>query len=430
MKAKLISIFSVFAIGVLVLFLTISNYTSVENSYNTNLEKARENAEKLIPYNAYNYYKQAFAVRCDDETIYQEFMEQAKLLGDSYYNAAIKDYVVKFPASATAHELLCGMYYEEGSYGLLLDAALEAREKGVATDKVRDWYNECAYMLETVKGGIEEPQSFIGGIALVKVEGKYGYLQQNGDYLLAPLYEEASSMMKNAAVNDGEEWYIINTAGFKVARTSKPVDYMGILIGGKIPVAKDGKYAYVTSSLSIPEELPYDYASNFKNGVAAVKKGEKWALINTEEEQITDFVFEDIVLDEFNTCCNESVVFAKYNGKYYLVNPQGEKITEQGFDDAASFAGGGLAAVCVNGKWGFVDSTGQMTIEPQYDAAKSFNIGLGAICVDGKWGYINSNGTVRIQCQFEDCLPFADNGIAAVKENGIWSYVQLLSYSN
>ena len=98
MKAKLISIFSVFAIGVLVLFLTISNYTSVENSYNTNLEKARENAEKLIPYNAYNYYKQAFAVRCDDETIYQEFMEQAKLLGDSYYNAAIKDYVVKFPA--------------------------------------------------------------------------------------------------------------------------------------------------------------------------------------------------------------------------------------------------------------------------------------------------------------------------------------------
>ena len=84
----------------------------------------------------------------------------------------------------------------------------------------------------------------------------------------------------------------------------------------------------------------------------------------------------------------------------------------------------------MNGKWGFVDSTGQMTIEPQYDAAKSFNIGLGAICVDGKWGYINSNGTVRIQCQFEDCLPFADNGIAAVKENGIWSYVQLLSYSN
>lgn len=429
MKAKLISIVSVIAVGVLVLILTISNHTAIEKNYNTSLAKARVNAEKQIPYNAYNYYKDAFNIRCEDESVYKEFLEQAKLLGSSYYAEAVQEYVVYFPGSAEAYELLCQLYYDSGNYSTLLGIALEAREKGLATDKVRDWYNECAFMLKSVKTGVEEPQPFLGAYALVKINETYGFLKMNGEFLLAPVYTQASAMMgTNAAVNDGEEWHIINSAGFKVARTSKPVDYMGILVGGKIPVAVDGKYAYVNSSLAIPEEMPYDYASNFKNGVAAVKKGDKWALINTNEEQITDYIFENVIFDEYDTCCNEGVIFAKKDGKYYMVNTQGGKISDQSFDDAKPFAGSGPAAVCISGKWGFVDTSGKIVIEPQYEAANSFNIGLGAVCVDGLWGYINTSGVIRIECQFEDCQPFATNGIAAVKEKGIWKYVRLLSY--
>lgn len=429
MKTKLISIIAVIAIGILVLVLTIFKHADVEREYNTNLAKARANAENLIPFNAYNYYLKAFEVRCEEEKVYQEFLVQAELLGGSYYNSAVKDYVVRFPESSTAYELLCKMYYDSGSYQTLLDTALEAREKNIATDKVADLYNECAHMLRSVKAGVEDPQPFLGGYALVKINECYGYIKENGEFLLAPIYTGASSMMgTNAAVNDGEEWHIINNAGFKVARTSKPVDYMGILVGGKIPVAIENKYAYCTSSLDVPENLPYDYASNFKNGVAAIKKGDKWALINTDEKQLTDFIYESILLDEYDTCCNEGVIFAKKDGKYYMLNTQGEKISDQAFDDARSFAGSGPAAVCIEGKWGFIDKTGKVVIEPQYEGANSFNIGLGAVCVEGKWGYISSKGTIRIQCQFEDCQPFASNGIAAVKEKGMWKYVRLLSY--
>ena len=428
MKSKLIIIVSIIAVGVIVLMLTISGLTAIEKNYNTNLANARVNAEKQIPYNAYNYYKAAFAIRCEDEAIYKEYLEQAKLLGMEYYFLAVEEYLGYFPKSAEAYELLCQVYYDLGNYSALLDIAIEAREKNLATENVKNWYNECAFMLENIKSGIEYPQSFLGGSALVKVNGQYGFIKENGDFLLAPVYIQASSMMSTAAVNDGEEWHIINGAGFKVARTSKPVDYMGILIGGKIPVAVDEKYAYVTGTLVIPENLPYDYASNFKNNVAAVKKGEKWALINTQEEQITDYIFEDVVLDEYNTCCNEGVIFVKKNGKYYMVNAQGGKISDQSFDDAKPFAGSGPAAVCISGKWGFVDATGKLVIEPQYASANSFNVGLGGVCIDGLWGYINTSGVVRIKCQFEDCLPFSTNGIAAVKENGIWKYVKLLAY--
>lgn len=429
MKAKLISVVAVIVLGIVVLMLTISNYTAVENSYNTSLARARAYAEKQIPYRSYNTYLEAFAIRCEDETVYVEFLEQAKELGTKYYNAAIEDYVVKFPMSSAAYELLCGMHYNNNNYQLVIDTALEAREKGIATEQVRDWYIECAHMVRVIKTGIEEPHYFIGGFALVKVKDNYGYIGENGDFLLAPVYPQASGMMDySAAVNDGEEWHIINSSGFKVARTSEPVDYLGILIGEKIPVAKDGKYGYTNQSLVIPEKLSYDYASNFKGGVAAVKKGEKWALINTGEEQITDYIFEDVILDDYKTCCNGGVIFAKKDGKYYMVNAQGGKISDQGFDDARPFAGSEPAAICIDGKWGFVDASGKIVIEPTYESANSFNLGLGAVCIDGLWGYINSSGSIRIECSYEECLPFSNNGISAVKENGIWNYVRLLPY--
>ena len=429
MKIKTIAVVAVLILGLLVSGITVSKFSSVENEYNTNIAKARANAEKLIPYNAYNYYMKAFQIRCEDEAVFKEFLEQAKLLGDGFYESAIEQYVAHFPNSPEANELLCGMYYERGSYALVLEAALASRERGAATEQIKNWYNECAYMLKTISGGYEEAQSFLGGIARVKLAGNYGFLQYTGSALLPCIYPGASAMMGgNAAVNDGQEWHIINRGGYKVARTSKAVDYMGMLIGGKIPVAKDGKYAYTNAGLVIPEELPYDYASNYKNGVAAVKKGDKWALVDINEAQLTDFIFEDVILDEYDTCHSAGVIFVKKDGKYFMANSQGVKISENAFDDAKLFVGNEPTAVCVDGKWGFVDTKGNWVMEPQYENATAYCIGLAGVCVDGKWGYINSTGKFLVEPQFDDCLPFTTSGITAVNESGIWKYVQLLSY--
>lgn len=430
MKIKLISLISVLLIGILVIVLSISKYASVENAYNNNLNAARVNAQKQIPYNAYNFYKAVLEIRCDDEQIYKEFLAQAELLGPKFYNTAVEDYVVRFPNSADAYNLLCELQYDQGRYSTLLYTALEAREKGIATDRVRDLYNECSFMLKTLKSGLTSAQSFAGQYALVEIEGQYGYLNVTGDFQIAAVYPQASAMMPGGGcVNDGDEWHVVNPDGYKIARTSEPVDYMGINVGGKLPISKNGKYAYVNTALQIPEDMPYDYASNFKNGVAAVKKNGKWALVDINENLLTQYIFEEIVLDEFDTCCNGGAIFVKHNGKYFMVNSSGAKITEQAFDNVKPFVSSEPAAVCINGLWGFVDNQGKIVIEPQYQNADSFNIGLGGVCVDDLWGYINSGGTFRIECQFQDCKPFSAAGIAAVKENDFWKYVRLLSHS-
>lgn len=429
MKLKLIAILLALVLGVVAVVSSLTAFLKQEKSYNNYLEKARYNAQREIPYNAYQNYQKAFAIRCEEESIYREYIDQCQLLGVDYYADAVEEYVERFPDSPAAHELLCQRYYDSANYKAVVKAALVAREKGIATEQVRQWYMECAYMLKNISSGYEEVQSMIGGCARVKAGGEYGYIKQSGKYLIAPRYEQASFFMNEcAAVQEDGVWQIVNSLGFRVALPSEPVDSMSMMIGGKISISVGGKYGYTDSGLKVPDELPYDYASTFKNGVAAVEKGGKWALIDASEQPLTEFIFDQIVLDEYDSCINSGVVFVLKDGKYYMMNAEGAKISNQAFDQVQPFADGGLAAVCIDGMWGFADQTGAIVIEPQYEGARSFGADLGGVCIDGKWGYINKSGEIRVECRFEDCLPFNSSGIAAVKENGSWKYVQLLGY--
>lgn len=430
MKIKLISVVVIILTGLLTIGILISSSMAITNEYNGYLASARANAEKNIPYTACQKYRQAFNIKCEDESIYREYLEQCKLLGDSFYSSAVKDYVNKFPESSTAYEELCKYYYESESYRNVITTASKAREVGVATEKVKDYYLECFYMYKYIKTGLEEASTFLGNYALIKDEGLYGYLRNTGGYLIRPMYEQVSIFMgANAAVYDGTEWYMINESGYKVAAPTEKIDTMSFLSNGKIRVSKNGKYGYTNPSFTIAETLPYDNASNFKNQVAAVQKDGKWALINADEENITDYIFDDVLLDEYGTCINGGVIFVKKDDKYYMVNAEGKKVSDQGFDDAYPFVSSEPAAICIDGKWGFVNTEGNIVIEPQYTDAKSFSNGLAGVANNGMWGYINTDNIYRINQQFTDCNPFS-NGIAAVQENGVWNYIKLLAYFN
>ncbi len=72
-----------------------------------------------------------------------------------------------------------------------------------------------------------------------------------------------------------------------------------------------------------------------------------------------------------------------------------------------------LYPVSVDGKWGYIDKTGTIKIQPQYEFAMPFSEGLATVRLNGKWGYIDAFGTTVIQPQFDDAHPFSD-GLATV----------------
>jgi len=220
--------------------------------------------------------------------------------------------------------------------------------------------------------------------------------------------------------------FYIDMSGEKELVPDENFDYLGNF-NEAAPALQDGKYFYVNKEF---EKVfgDYDYAGNFNDGYAAVKKSGKWALINSEGEQITEYVYEDIKLNEMDNCFINGVAFAKENGKYYMLNGSGEKVSQTGYDDVFPFAGSEPTAVKAGGLWGFVDINGEMIIEPRYQAARPFSNGLAAVKIDDKWGYITIDSQVVIPAIYDDAREFTGNGGAAVKTGDNWVMINLCKY--
>lgn len=80
----------------------------------------------------------------------------------------------------------------------------------------------------------------------------------------------------------------------------------------------------------------------------------------------------------------------------------------------------GLAEVKKNGKWGFVDKTGQVVVPLQYDYAWGFHGGLSVVVSNDKRGFIDKTGQVVVPLQYDWVEEDFSNGriFAEVKRNG------------
>lgn len=89
------------------------------------------------------------------------------------------------------------------------------------------------------------------------------------------------------------------------------------------------------------------------------------------------------------------------------------------FQDAGDFSEG-LAAVKIEGKWGYVDKDGQMVIPPAFERASDFREGLSWVDQHGKCGFIDRSGAFRVKPSFFHCKDFHE-GLAVVgdREDGL-----------
>ena len=174
-----------------------------------------------------------------------------------------------------------------------------------------------------------------------------------------------------------------------------------------------------------------EYAGGFYNSVAAVKRDGKWALINTNRQAMTQFVYDEILVDSNGFCSMFNRIVAIRDGKYILLDLQGNQVGTSTFDEIAlPAANDSYIAVKKDGLWGFADISGNIVIEPQYEDAKSFALGFAPVKIDGKWGYINQHNEIVIDAQYIDAGVFSSLGSAPVMKSNTWNFIVLLSYVN
>jgi hypothetical protein len=75
-----------------------------------------------------------------------------------------------------------------------------------------------------------------------------------------------------------------------------------------------------------------------------------------------------------------------------IIDKQGNIVHEPEYEQTGEFHEG-LAAVCVNGKWGYVDTSGGWIIAPQFSSADDFRHGLARVAWRDGYGYIDRRGT-------------------------------------
>jgi len=121
---------------------------------------------------------------------------------------------------------------------------------------------------------------YYNGLALVKKDGKWGYIDKNRHVKIPLIYDSANNFTdKIAKVKKNNLWGYINTSGKEIV----PVDYYfcGEISNGIIAVGKGGKYGFIDRNGNKVCELIYDRVEPFSNeGTAKVVIDRKFGYIN------------------------------------------------------------------------------------------------------------------------------------------------------
>ncbi|MBU3130577.1 WG repeat-containing protein [Clostridium tagluense] len=217
---------------------------------------------------------------------------------------------------------------------------------------------------------------FIGGLALVEVDGKYGFIDKTGKIVIEPQFNAVNNFSEDLAY-----------------------------------VVVDGKYGFINKTGKIVIKPQFDDVTSFSEGLAMVNVGNLWGFIDKTGKIICEPQFNAV--GNFN---DGLVGVRNDNNKWGVIDKTGKIVCEPQFDEINNFSEG-LATVKIDDKWGVIDKTGKIICEPQFDEINNFSEGLATVEIDDKWGVIDKTGEFVINPQFED-LNYFSEGLAAFKLDG------------
>jgi hypothetical protein len=218
----------------------------------------------------------------------------------------------------------------------------------------------------------------------------------------------------------------INNEGEVVIQPQFVDSPSSLFSGGLAPVSRGGKYGYIDTTGAMVIEPQFDSALPFSEGMAAVVMwedgGPRWGFIDKTGTVVVPAQYQLCPGPFSGGLCAVTVDDRLAGGKI-----QNEYIDKTGavvlgpFERSTSFSDG-LAAVGFGedpvAKWGFMDLTGAMVIEPQFYWVRDFSEGLAAVGIPAdnnaaKWGFIDKTGALVIEARFDGADPFSD-GMAVV----------------
>lgn len=259
---------------------------------------------------------------------------------------------------------------------------------------------------------------FHQGRACVRQNGRTGYIDLHGRFVVPPIFDPngSGSFVDDLApvMNEkGKCGYIDRSGNMQVPAS---FDYAGAFSGGLAAVEVDGEFGLIDKSGDFVIHPKYDEMGEFSGGLVWAIRNQEAFYINREDK---------IVFGPFQRAFDfqEDVATVYNDGAYCLLHLNG---TRHQLDDCEFLSGcsEGMCAYHQNGRSGFLNKHGYVVVEPTYDNAARFREGKAAVVLDGKWGAINPQNELVVPCKF-DALSAVYEGIACARLEGRTVFLQL-----
>lgn len=397
------------------------------------IQKAAWLEEKEIYVDAVTEYEQALEYVPDNVDVRIKMAKAYLKSGNSNkFTSVCAKTAEDYPDDTEALDILIEYYLENGDESQAVVYLEEFVKNHPEHKKAKEWFGKLKGSFTELYCHYEEMGDIVNDSMAVMKDGLYGLADSKGKEIIACEYKEIHPFSEEGfALARKEDGSYIYVDGDGQTRKAPDMAYreLGMFSLGRAAACKDGKYGYLDENMEPAGAFSWDAITGMKESVGFGKKDEKWVLVNKDGKAKGEKKYNDIVVDENGFCANQKRIFVMEKKEYYLINPKEKKIGKQTFDDAKAFTEDGYAAVCRGGKWGFVDTEGEVVIDYAYEDAESFRNGFAAVYTDGKWGYIDTEGNLVITPQFETATHFTKEGTAAVKacEDGteVWKLIQL-----
>ena len=209
---------------------------------------------------------------------------------------------------------------------------------------IYDYNNACFYNTSGKrKKCYQEALDFWEGIAAVKIDDKWGYIDTTFHIIISPEYESASIFREDHAwVKKDGKCVILNRDGklkiIEISNTNMLRTCFNIFSNGLAMISSDDKCGYINFNGDVIIQPKFETGSDFSEGLAAVQIENKYGFIDT---------LGNIIID-----------------------PQ--------FDYVKDFSEG-LAPVSINYEWGYINKEGEFVIDIQFSGANCFSNGLAKV---------------------------------------------------
>lgn len=285
----------------------------------------------------------------------------------------------------------------------------------------------------------------------VKINGKYGYVDETGSFAIDPQYTNAWSFVRGTAVVKKDKLYgLIDKNGEEIV---KPLWDSVIPFSARCFIfGKNGKYGFAEHGtgkelLSPDYEQVYFYTSE----LCVVQKGLSLGIVNANGELTCPPLLQDLkemkgslalVLQQDTSDAEDmlnALLKGDKNSRYGLLNKKGKLVIPTRYDeifidensqwyypflqtdsankhDADDFFHDEKVSPMI-GKYGIVDTAGRMIVEPRFDAAPVYGDAMFRITIDGQYGFIDQTGNTIILPQYDYATSFHE-GYAVVTKNG------------